>query len=206
MRMMAENKTKHHGQYRNPSGNTYGSTMKQFRPFDYKALANKSQKGRNKSSYGASPFIIKHFGSPEAVPFIPKSQRGAEDTEIAGETDEQKEARLRNTAEQLLEKAKELARMRDTRSKAATKIQSLQKIRKSVKYVRGLKAAKAEEKRKKDEEAFRSRALTEEIDFYKANPQGFFSHCFGRYFKNKEEFEKAKKDADAMLKKVMGRR
>jgi hypothetical protein len=34
MRMMAENKKKHNGQYRNPSDNNYGSTMNQFRPFN----------------------------------------------------------------------------------------------------------------------------------------------------------------------------
>lgn len=109
MRMMAENKKKHQGQYKNPSDNNYGSTMKQFRPFNYKALANRDQNGRNTSDYGASPFIIKHFGSPQAVPFVPKAQRGSEEHRvIEGETDEQKSARLKAKAEELAKLAEEL--------------------------------------------------------------------------------------------------
>lgn len=120
MRMMAENKKKHQGQYKNPSDNNYGSTMNQFRPFNYKALANRDQNGRNTSDYGASPFIIKHFGSPQAVPFIPKAQRGSEEHRvIEGETDEQKSARLKAKAEELAKLAEEL--LEDAKKKGKVK-------------------------------------------------------------------------------------
>ena len=109
MRMMAENKKKHQGQYKNPSDNDYGSTMNKFRAFDYKRLANAEQNGNNDAEIGASPFIQRHFGSPEAVPFIPKAQRGSEEHRvIAGETEEQKAARLQAKAEELAQLAKDL--------------------------------------------------------------------------------------------------
>jgi hypothetical protein len=157
MRMMAENKLKHKGDYKNPTSPLDpNSEMNAPVAFDYRKLANRSQKGKSKSKYGASPFIIKHFAN-QPVPFRSRAQRLAEgdsEAEVPGETDEQKEARLRTTAERLLEKARELAGLRETKGKAATKIQSLSKIRKSMKFVKGLKAEKgkaaAEAKAKAD--------------------------------------------------------
>jgi len=145
MRMMAENKLKHKGQYKNPSAPLDpNSTMKAPVAFDYRKLANGAQRGTNKSAYGASPFIKRHFsGAP--VAYKSRAQRLAQgdvDAEVPEETDEQKEARLRATAAQMLEKARELAGLRETKGKAATKIQSLSKIRKSMKFVKGLKAEK----------------------------------------------------------------
>ncbi len=66
-RLMAENKKKHEGEYKNP---TYplapGSKMKAPAKFDWKALASKEQGGINESAYGASPFILSNFaGKPK---------------------------------------------------------------------------------------------------------------------------------------------
>ena len=74
-RMMAENALKHEGQYKNPTKPLApGSTMNKPVAFDYKSLANPEQKGNNRTGnpYGASPFIQKHFGTMEAVPFVRK--------------------------------------------------------------------------------------------------------------------------------------
>jgi len=176
MRMMAENKKKHNGQYRNPSDNNYGSTMNQFRPFNYKALANADQNGNNASDYGASPFIIKHFGSPRAVPFIPKNQRGSEEHRvIEGETDEQKSARLQAKAEELAEKAKELLEQ----AKQKGKVKEFLKGRVAVKRAKDLlqdkkherdrrleaeRRQKAREDRKREEEEERKRQRQERED------------------------------------------
>ena len=121
MRMMAENKKKHQGQYKNPSGNDYNSTMKSFVPFDYKKLANADQKGSNTKDYGASPFIMKHFGSPEAVPFVPKAERTGRDITKPeeGETDEQRAARLQTKAEELAKLAKDLLESAPKRRKVS---------------------------------------------------------------------------------------
>ena len=149
MRMMAENKKKHQGQYKNPSDNDYGSTMNKFRAFDYNRLANADQNGNNQSDYGASPFIIKHFGSPEAVPFIPKAQRGSEEHRvIEGETEEQKAARLQAKAEQLAQLAKDLL----AKSAAKGKIKGFLKGKIAVKKAKELlqekkKASYAEKER-----------------------------------------------------------
>lgn len=160
MRMMAENKLKHKGQYKNPSTNDYGSKMNQFRAFDIKRLANRDQKGVNTSDYGASPFIIKHFGSPEAVPFIPKAERyGEENKVIEGETEEQKAARLQKKAEELAEKAKELL-------EAATK---KGKVKKFLSGVVGVKRAKkaeealTKEKEKEAREAQKTMARKQQV-------------------------------------------
>ena len=59
MRMMAENKKKHKGQYKNPSTNDYGSSMKSFRAFDYDKMENPSK------------FLTEHF-SGDPVPFVSK--------------------------------------------------------------------------------------------------------------------------------------
>jgi len=135
MRMMAENKKKHQGQYRNPSDNDYGSTMNKFRAFDYERLANADQNGTNQSDYGASPFIIKHFGSPDAVPFIPKAQRGSEEHRVVeGETEEQKAARLNAKAEELAQLAKDLLE----KSAAKGKIKGFLKGRIAVKKAKEL--------------------------------------------------------------------
>jgi hypothetical protein len=126
--MMAENKAKHTGQYRNPSAPPHDkSVMNTFVPFDYKKLANEDQDGENNARYGASPFIQKHFkGGP--VPFITREQRlrqGDINAEVPGETDEQREARLRAQAQRFLEKAEELAGIQRGKQKAATKIQKV---------------------------------------------------------------------------------
>jgi hypothetical protein len=74
-RMMAENALKHSGQYRKPTDPLApGSTMNKPVAFDYKSLANPEQKGNNRTGnpYGASPFIQKHFGTAEVVPFVRK--------------------------------------------------------------------------------------------------------------------------------------
>jgi len=68
-RLMAENTVAHKGQYGNPTKLPKGSTMNRPAEFDYKKLANAEQKGTNTSAYGASPFIQKHFGTTERVPF-----------------------------------------------------------------------------------------------------------------------------------------
>jgi hypothetical protein len=68
-RLMAENTITHKGQYGNPTKLPKGSTMNRPAEFDYKKIANASQKGTNTSSYGASPFIQKHFGTTEFIPF-----------------------------------------------------------------------------------------------------------------------------------------
>lgn len=71
MRMMAENKKKHKGQYKNPSTNDYGSSMKSFRAFDYDKMENPSK------------FLKEHF-SGEPVPFVSKrAEKKAEDTALA---------------------------------------------------------------------------------------------------------------------------
>lgn len=72
-RMMAEAKKKHGGEpygphpalpsYRNPTDPLHpGSTMKKGVPFNFRKLAKPSQHGQNQSAYGASPFIVEHFG------------------------------------------------------------------------------------------------------------------------------------------------
>jgi hypothetical protein len=71
-RMMAENALKHKGQYRRPTDPLApGSTMNKPVPFEYEKLATPGQKGKKTSGnpYGASPFIQKHFGTTEYVPF-----------------------------------------------------------------------------------------------------------------------------------------
>jgi hypothetical protein len=112
MRMMAENKLKHKGQYKNPTA-PLAPESKMNKPvaFDLERLANAKQKpgGKNKKAYGASPFIMRHFGSPGAVEFVPRAERGKAAASAPGETAAQKEARLRTQAEGLLEKAAELA-------------------------------------------------------------------------------------------------
>ena len=71
MRMMAENKKKHKGQYRNPSTNDYGSSMKSFRAFDLAKMETPSK------------FLTEHF-SGEPVPFVSKrAEKKAEDTALA---------------------------------------------------------------------------------------------------------------------------
>jgi len=137
--MMAENKKKHQGQYKNPSGNDYNSTMKKFVPFDYKKLANADQKGSNTKDYGASPFIIRHFGSPEAVPFVPKAERTGRDITqpVEGETEEQRAARLQQKAEELAKLAKDLLENAPKRRKVSefltAKVKSIKAKSKFVK-------------------------------------------------------------------------
>lgn len=151
MRMMAENKKKHSGQYKNPSSNTYGSTMKKFVPFDYNRLANSDQKGTNDSDYGASPFIIKHFGSPEPTRFVPKAQRSKEDV-VEGETEEQKAARLNAKAEELTALAKELL----DKSKAKEKVKGFLQGRVAIKKA---KAILQKKKMDADSKDFEKKAL-----------------------------------------------
>lgn len=73
-KMMAENKRKHKGQYRYSTTLPRDTTMNAPVVFEYKKLANAQQSpiGENPREYGASPFITKHFGTDEAVPFIRK--------------------------------------------------------------------------------------------------------------------------------------
>ena len=69
--MMAENKKKHKGQYKNPSTNDYASSMKSFRAFDYSKMDKPSK------------FLKEHF-SGEPVPFVSKrAEKKAEDTALA---------------------------------------------------------------------------------------------------------------------------
>jgi hypothetical protein len=71
-RMMAENALKHKGQYKKPTDPLApGSTMNKPVPFEYEKLATPGQKGKKTKGnpYGASPFIQKHFGTAEYVPF-----------------------------------------------------------------------------------------------------------------------------------------
>jgi hypothetical protein len=71
-RMMAENALKHKGQYKKPTDPLApGSTMSKPVPFEYDKLATPGQKGKKTKGnpYGASPFIQKHFGTAEYVPF-----------------------------------------------------------------------------------------------------------------------------------------
>lgn len=148
MRMMAENKKKHQGQYKNPSDNDYGSTMNKFRAFDYKQLANEEQNGNNDADIGASPFIQRHFGSPDAVPFIPKAQRGSEEHRvIEGETEEQKAQRLQAKAEELAQLAKDLL----AKSAATKKVKGFLKGKVLVKKAKELLQEKKTEKKKEDE-------------------------------------------------------
>jgi hypothetical protein len=82
---------------------------------------------------------MRHFSTAHPVPFVrreDKLRRGDWEAEVPEETDEQKEARLRTTAERMLEKAKELAGMREVKAKAATKIQGLPKIKKARKELK----------------------------------------------------------------------
>jgi len=73
-RMMAENAVKHKGQYGNPTDLPEGSHMSQPVVFNYKKIANPSQRGTKTTGnpYGASPFIQKHFGTVERKPFVRK--------------------------------------------------------------------------------------------------------------------------------------
>lgn len=73
-RMMAENALKNKGQYKNAPFKEFfheGSTMSQKVPFKLTKLQNKSQNalGKNPKPYGASPFIMRHFGTIEGAPF-----------------------------------------------------------------------------------------------------------------------------------------
>jgi hypothetical protein len=73
-RMMAENALKHKGQYKSAPFKEFfheGSTMDKKVPFKLTKLQNKSQnaQGKNPKPYGASPFIMKHFGTVEGAPF-----------------------------------------------------------------------------------------------------------------------------------------
>lgn len=174
MRMMAENKLKHKGDYKNPTSPLDpNSKMNSPVAFDYRKLANRSQNGTSNSKYGASPFIIKHFAN-QPVPFRSRAQRLAEgdsEAEVPGETDEQKEARLRKTAEGLLEKARELARDRPIKEKAAIKIQGLPKIRKARKEYEKLTQAaerKRDDERRKREAADSERREAERMEGYAA--------------------------------------
>jgi hypothetical protein len=194
MRMMAENKKKHNGQYKNPSDNDYGSTMNKFRAFDYDRLANADQNGNNQSDYGASPFIVKHFGSPEAVPFIPKAQRGSEEHRvIEGETEEQKAARLKAKSEELAQLAKDLLEKSGARSKIKGFLKGKVLVKKAKELLEQKKVQRTEREKLKAEEAKRKAvketksALTKEIDDYirkggimeewrKLNPSGLYDY------------------------------
>ena len=92
MRMMAENKLKHSGQYKKPTKPAHkDSTMNKWIPFDYAKLANKSQGGEKTSKYGASPFIQRYF-KDKTVKFQP-----GKNPNLPSETPEQQEARIKAT-------------------------------------------------------------------------------------------------------------
>jgi len=118
-RMMAENKKKHSGQYRNPTTPAHpDSTMKKWAVFDYKKIANKEQGGlseANNSAYGASPFIQKYFQNKRvAIPF--KSGNTAK------ETPKQKEARVAMVARRMARVARRLAQEKPKTVEEASKI------------------------------------------------------------------------------------
>jgi hypothetical protein len=164
MRMMAENKLKHKGQYKNPTKPLAPeSTMNKPVAFDLDRLANESQRpgGTNKKDYGASPFIMKHFGSEKAVRFVPRSQRGktvAEEPEDQ-ETNEQKEARLRIEAEGLLAKAAELAAASKGKkiAKFAKDRLKISEAKAELATLKKAKAAADEDRRRQEEYAQRIR-------------------------------------------------
>jgi hypothetical protein len=63
-RMMGEVKLKHDGKYAKPTSPLASSSkMRGPRAFDLKKLANASQDGSNSKQYGASPFLLRHFGN-----------------------------------------------------------------------------------------------------------------------------------------------
>lgn len=143
MRMMAENKRKHEGQYRNPSNNNYGSTMKKFSAFDYNRLANSGQNGRNRNDYGASPFIVKHFGSPEHHHWEPRASRSAPESAA------QKAARKRfaksapvAAAEAVAEEAPEEHPMADEPEPYDGRDAKMEKIKKFLTDAVGIRKAK----------------------------------------------------------------
>jgi len=73
-RLMAENTVAHRGQYGNPTTLHPKSTMNEPAIFKYKKLATPAQQGTKQygNPYGASPFIQRHFGTIERVPFVRK--------------------------------------------------------------------------------------------------------------------------------------
>lgn len=165
MRMMAENKKKHQGQYKNPSNNDYGSKMSSFVPFDYKKLANADQSGTNETDYGASPFIMKHFGSPESVPFVPKAQR-TEPT-VEGETEEQKAARLQAKSEQLAQLAKDLLEKSAAKSKVKGFLKGRVLVKKAKELLQQKKAYKTAEDTRKVKEMDMKEFAKQAVDYAK---------------------------------------
>jgi len=100
MRMMAENKLKHSGQYKNPTDPAHkDSTMSAWEAFDYKKLANKSQGGEKESKYGASPFIQRYF-KLKHLPTGRKFNPG-KNPNLPSETSEQQEGRMKATENRL---------------------------------------------------------------------------------------------------------
>jgi len=76
-RMMAENTLANKGQYKAVPYRSFfhpESTMNKKVPFHLPKLTNESQypAGTNPSPYGASPFILKHFGTIKGAPFVRK--------------------------------------------------------------------------------------------------------------------------------------
>ena len=98
-RLMAENALKHKGQYKKPTFPlAKGSTMNQPAEFDYRRIANNTQRGINASEYGASPFIQKHFGLARSVPF--ERQRGEAPPTTPYKTKRKSRATTEETEEQ----------------------------------------------------------------------------------------------------------
>jgi hypothetical protein len=177
MRMMAENKKKHQGQYKNPSNNDYGSTMKTFAPFDYKRLANANQNGEGEGEIGASPFIQKHFGSPEAVPFITKAQRGSEEHRVvAGETEAQKAARLQAKSEQLAKLAKDLLEKSGATDKAKGKVKGFLKGRVAIKQAKKELEARRQIKKSAETGIPTAASTKEASDLYLASYRAVVPH------------------------------
>lgn len=106
-RMMAENALKHKGNYGNPVAPlAKDSTMNQPAIFNIKKLANAGQNGTNDSTYGASPFILKHFGLTKGItpytrkyapkpPVVPYTRKDRPAKSAPKETEEQRAERKR---------------------------------------------------------------------------------------------------------------
>lgn len=217
MRMMAENKKKHKGQYRNPSApNDYGSKMKKWVAFDIDKLANKDQNGRNKSDYGASPFIIKHFGS--VAESKKQDSPKLEINEILPETQEQKAARMQKQAEDLEEKARALLEASRKQEKVKGFLKSALGIRRAKKLLgekkaikkaedakakaEAEKAQKAEEKRKRDEDE-RKRNPPKPYVYPKGHPTDYLGEpiSYADLARAEERRKDAKREAKERKKK-----
>ena len=111
-RLMAENKLKHDGQYKNPTYPLHpDSKMSQKWEFKWKKLANPEQGGENTTGnpYGASPFILKHYkGEPQRF-----YQGNHPKDYYPKETPTQKKARIQMLLKRLQKLGKQIQTQRD---------------------------------------------------------------------------------------------